>query len=103
MLIHTDQNSFKKVAEARKLFLLDFYASWCGPCQMLGEELEKVAKLNSAFDIVKIEAEENMDLAMAFGIEVFPTMFVVKNGNPVEKVEGYLPASEIVKLMKKHI
>lgn len=102
MLIHSDQQNFEKVRKSSKLFLLDFYATWCGPCQMLGREFEKVAKTNNAFDIVKIDAEENMQLAQAFGIQVFPTMFVVKDGKPVEKIEGYMPASAIEKLMKKY-
>lgn len=102
MLIHADQNSFEKIKTTSKLFLLDFFATWCGPCHMLGSELEKVAKTNNDFDIVKIDSDENMKMVMEYKVEVLPTLFIFKDGKPVARFEGYITANEIVKLMKQY-
>lgn len=101
MLIHADEKSFEKVRKTSQLFLLDFFATWCGPCRMLSAELEKVSKTTNEFDIVKINSDENIALVGAFGVEVLPTLFVFKDGKPVQRLEGYLPAEEIIKIMKK--
>lgn len=100
MLIHTDERNFDKIKNSSKLFLLDFFATWCGPCHMLGAELEKVAKSHDDFDIVKIDTDENMSLARTFGVEVLPTLFIFKDGKPVKRLEGYMPAETIVKFME---
>ena len=103
MIIHSDQKNFEEIRTTNKLFLLDVFATWCMPCQMLGAEFEKVTKDNSFFDVVKIDSDENFQLAAKLGVMVLPTMFVYKDGVPVEKIEGYIKANEIEEIMKKYI
>ncbi len=102
MIIHTNQDNFEKVKNSSKLFLLDIFATWCAPCQMLGEEFEKLAKTNNSFDIVKIDADENNALAASLGVRVLPTMFVFKDGKQIDRVEGFMTANQLEKFMQKY-
>lgn len=101
MIIHTDENNFEKVVGNKKICLVDFFATWCGPCRMLGQELEKVEKQTNDFDIVKIDIDENPNLANEFKIDVVPTMYVFKDGKPVKKLQGYMQKAEIIEIMKE--
>lgn len=103
MIINADSNSFEKVKEAKELFLLDVFASWCGPCQMIAGEFEKLDKMDETFfDIVKINSDENMELASKLGVSVLPTLMVYKNGKEVERFEGFKTADQILEFMEKH-
>lgn len=102
MIIHTDEKNFEKIKTGNKLFLLDVFATWCAPCRMLGDEFKKLEN-NTDFDIVKIDADENRELAMTLRVQVLPTMFVFKDGAVVERLEGYMTADQIESLMKKHV
>ena len=104
MLKHVDNNNFKnEVLENKKVVLVDFFASWCGPCNMLSPVLEKISNSRAEFDIAKINIDENQDLAIKYNVEVIPTMIVFKDGKPVEKTVGFLDENNIVDLMSKHI
>lgn len=104
MLKHVDNNNFKnEVLENKKVVLVDFFASWCGPCNMLSPVLEKISNSRAEFDIAKVNIDENQELAIKYNVEVIPTMIVFKDGKPVEKTVGFLDENKIVDLMSKHI
>ncbi|MDD2377108.1 MAG: thioredoxin [Clostridia bacterium] len=104
MLKHIDSNEFlKEVLENKKAVLVDFYASWCPPCKMLAPILEKISTSRADFDIIKVNIDENQDLAMKYKIEVVPTMVVFKDGKSVNKMVGLVNESEIVNLMLNYI
>ena len=104
MLKHIDSNEFEKeVLENKKAVLVDFYASWCPPCKMLAPVLEKISTSRADFDIIKVNIDENQDLAMEYKIEVVPTMVVFKDGKPVNKLVGLVNESKIVDLMLNYI
>ena len=77
MLIHLEEQKFEDVV-ASKLCLVDFYATWCGPCRMLAQEFEEIVETTQDFDIVKVDIDEFPALAHQFAIEVVPTMIVFK-------------------------
>ena len=104
MLKHVKSEEFnKQVLNNERATLVDFYATWCGPCKMLAPVLEKVANSRAEFDIVKVNIEEEQDLAMKYGIETVPTMLVFKNGKLVDRLIGYVGERNIVDVMSKHI
>lgn len=78
--------------------LLDFWAPWCGPCQMLGPIVEAIADENPGIKVCKINIDENSDLASQFKIMSIPTLVVMKNGEVYKKSVGVISKSEILSL-----
>jgi thioredoxin 1 len=101
MLIHLEEQKFEDVV-ASKLCLVDFYATWCGPCRMLAQEFEEIVETTQDFDIVKVDIDEFPALAHQFAIEVVPTMIVFKDGQPVETITGYRTKEELISIMQKY-
>lgn len=100
MIIHTDETNFNNVLKQNDVCLVDFFATWCGPCRMLAEELKK---LENKINIVKIDIDENPNLATEYSVDVVPTMYVFKNGKAVKKIEGYMQKNEILRIMNEYI
>lgn len=104
MLKHVNTNNFEKeVLNSEKVVLVDFFATWCGPCQMLSPILEKISSSRAEFDIAKIDVDEAGKLAEQYKIEVVPTMIIFKNGQSVDKISGVINAEEIVSRVSKYI
>lgn len=77
--------------------LVDFFATWCGPCKMLTPVLESVAnKLDGKVKIVKVDVDESPDLAQRFGIMSVPTMILFKKGQQVAAFSGYMPEAVLM-------
>lgn len=90
-----------KVLENKKPVLVDFTATWCGPCRMLGPILEQVSEeSNGEFDVIKIDVDECEDLAREFGIMSIPTLIVFKDGKPVKREIGLRNKSALLEMMK---
>lgn len=90
-----------KVLENSKPVLVDFFATWCGPCKMLTPILEEVASENNgAFEIIKIDVDECEDLAREFGIMSIPTLMVFKNGALTRRETGLRNKAGIYQLME---
>ncbi|MDO5086990.1 MAG: thioredoxin [Comamonadaceae bacterium] len=84
--------------------LVDFWAPWCGPCQTLGPLLEQLeAEYAGRFKLVKIDSDQQPDLAAAFGIRSIPTCILLKNGQPVDGFMGALPAGQLRQFLDKHV
>lgn len=84
--------------------IVDFFATWCGPCVMLAKELEQVAEqLGDAVKIVKVDVDENSQLASALRIEGLPTIIFIPKDNekPALRTEGLLPAQQIIEIVKE--
>ena len=104
MLKHVNKNNFEnEVLKSDKIILVDFFATWCGPCQMLGPVLERLANEQSDFDIAKVDVDEAQDIAIQYGIQVVPTMIVFKDGNVLERMEGFCDKGEILDKLSKYI
>ena len=77
MLKHINNKDFEQeVLKNSKPVLVDFYADWCGPCKMVAPVLEKIGREHTNFEIVKVNVDENQDLAMQYGVMSIPTMIV---------------------------
>ena len=84
--------------------LVDFWAPWCGPCKVIGPLLEKVeADYEGRFKLVKIDSDQEQQLAEAFGIRSIPTCILVVNGQPVDGFQGALPEGKIKEFLDKHV
>ena len=104
MLKHINEENFEQeILNSKELILVDFFATWCGPCQMLGPILERIATSRAEFDIAKIDVDEAQNLAQKYDIQVVPTMVIFKNGQVMNKIEGVLTESEIVEEMCKYM
>ena len=94
----------KEVLNNDKVVLLDFYGSWCMPCKMLSSILEDVnKKIGEKLDIVKIDVDENMDVAKKYGVLTVPTMIVMINGEEIEKVVGFRHEKQVLDLVTKYL
>ncbi len=84
--------------------LVDFYATWCGPCQMMVPILDKVnSQLKGRLQVVKIDTDKYPQLATQYQIHALPTLVLFKNSQPVDRIEGVLPAEQIVQRLQAFV
>lgn len=98
--INITKNNFEEeVMNSDKKVLLDFWASWCGPCRMIGPFVEEVAKERTDIKVGKINVDEEPELAAKFGIMSIPTLVVVENGLVVNQMMGARPKRDILAML----
>ena len=99
MRVLTGEN-FKEET-SKGLVLIDFYADWCGPCKMMAPVLEKVAKAyEGKLEVVKVNVDDEMELARDFNVVSIPNMFLLKDGEVVNSILGYHPEKDIVAIVE---
>lgn len=95
----TKDNFNQEVIKSDKPVLLDFWASWCGPCRMVSPILDEIAKEKADVKVCKINVDEQSELAAAFNISSIPTLVVMKNGKVTNSVMGARPKKQILSLL----
>lgn len=97
-------NAFQDLINSDKPVLIDFYATWCGPCQMLAPILIEVkATLNDEVKIIKIDVDKYQDLAAQYQVRGVPTMMIFKKGEMLWRQSGVLSKNDLVSILKSHV
>ena len=95
----TDASFVDDVLNQKGVVVVDFWAPWCGPCRMVVPLVEEIAKERSDIKVVKINVDEEQELAMQFGVMSIPTLVVMKNGKIVNQVTGARPKAQILAML----
>jgi len=103
-LAATDQNFKAEVLDSDKVVLVDFWATWCGPCMMLGPVIEELAgEYEGRAVIAKLNVDENPASAAQYGIRSIPSLLIFKNGQVVDQMLGAMPKNMIVQKLDAQI
>ena len=104
MLQHFSTASFDEAIAGDKPVLVDFFATWCGPCRMIAPSVEKVAAEFEGSAIVgKVDVDEEPALAQRFGVMSIPTLIVLKGGKVVEQAVGARGQADIAAMVRRHL
>ena len=95
----TKNNFHEEVVQSDKPVLLDFWASWCGPCQMVGPIVDEIAGERPDIKVGKVNVDEERELAAVFNVMNIPTLVVVKDGKIVDQAMGARPKEQILSLL----
>lgn len=100
----TDTNFDDEVAQSSVPVLVDFWAIWCGPCRVVAPVVEEIANEQSGkLKVAKVDVDANPITAQQYGIMSIPTLMVFKNGQPVERIIGFMPKQQLMRRIEPHL
>jgi len=101
---HVTDSNFQETLKNNKLFFVDFWANWCGPCRALAPTIVELAKEYYGRVLIgKLDVDENPQTAEGFQVLSIPTLIVIKNGQEVDRIVGCVPKKSIEVVLKKHL
>ena len=100
-VVLTKENFEQEVLKADKPVLVDFWAEWCGPCQMMLPVIEELAKEQTEIKVCKVNVDEQMELARQYRVMSIPTFLVFKNGKIIAQTLGAKPKEKLLELIRK--
>lgn len=95
----TAANFEEEVIKSEKTVLVDFWATWCGPCRMLAPVIEEISEERTDIKVCKVDVDEEPELAAEYGIQSIPTLIVFKDGKAVNKSIGVRPKDDIIAML----
>ncbi len=95
-VLHVDESNFDTLLTNEQPVLIDFWASWCGPCQMIAPIIVKLAEDNPQITVAKINVDEAPALAVRYGVESIPTLVALRDGQETDRMVGVRPAEQIL-------
>ena len=99
-VLHVNRESFDKIiAQEGKTVLVDFWATWCGPCRMIAPVLEEVAKERPDITVCKVDVDEERELALEYNVSSIPTLLVFRDGKIVNQSIGVVPKERILAML----
>lgn len=100
VVIINKDNFENEVLKSEKTVLLDFWASWCGPCRMVSPIVDEIAEEHPEYKVCKVNVDEQPELASAFEVMSIPSLFVLKDGKVVNSSVGAKPKAQILDMLK---
>lgn len=97
----TESNFESEVLKSEKPVLVDFWASWCGPCKMLAPTIEQIANENDTIKVGKVNVDDEPDLAQKYGIVSIPTVILFKNGEAAKTSMGFVPKETLEAMFRE--
>lgn len=103
--LEVDEKNFEaEVLNSETPVLVDFWATWCGPCRKLGPVLDEISQdYSDKLKVVKVNTDENMNIAKDYSISGLPTLLIFKDGKAQERMVGLMPKSTITKNIEKYV
>ena len=98
-VIELNKDNFNEIINTDKKILIDFFATWCGPCRMVAPVLEEIAEENENIKVVKIDVDQEPGLAQKFGVTSIPLLVVIKDGEVVNQSLGAKPKDQILSMI----
>lgn len=99
-VLYPNKDEFNELIKKENV-LVDFFATWCGPCKMIGPSIEKLAQENSDVVVIKVDVDKYPEIAANYSVQTIPTLIAFKNGQIVSQKIGFIPYPEILTMISK--
>ena len=100
----TEETFSAEVLQSSEPVLVDFWAAWCGPCRLVAPAVEEIAsEYRGRLKVVKVDVDQNQDVAIRYGVQSIPTLMVFKAGIVVDRVLGAVPKPRLVTMVQRHL
>ncbi len=101
-IFHPSKEEFQQMLKEEGILIVDFFATWCGPCKMLSPVMEQIAEeYGDKLKVVKIDIDKNSELSEEYEVQSVPTVFIIKNGEIVSRETGFNPFNKYSQLIDK--